>query len=212
MAHIKKQLLETLIRQCVTEVLDQLSEDDTIGAPAPPASNLGTADQPPLPKETTPELPTPHKGIILINPRNTAKLQPVPIKYENDAKLERDLFNVASSIGGPNIKISLNTVRMAKDSSRNPATPVYLFIGKFDPESDELFLLADRDINTAKQGSISPHELGSPSLTAPQDSFEPLSASPEDFATRMKSGGQTPKPEIDELKRSIKKIIREVFY
>lgn len=52
MGQVKKQLLEALIRECVREVLDQISEE-TIGAPAPPADGLGTADQPSMPQEVT---------------------------------------------------------------------------------------------------------------------------------------------------------------
>lgn len=53
MAHVKKQLLEYLIRQCVKEVLEQVSEDETVGAASPPADGLGTAEQPALPKKPT---------------------------------------------------------------------------------------------------------------------------------------------------------------
>ena len=52
MAHLKKQLLEYLIRECVCEVISQIGTDvneDTVVAPAPPADGLGTADQPPIP-------------------------------------------------------------------------------------------------------------------------------------------------------------------
>ncbi len=52
MGQVKKQLLEALIRECVKEVLDQVSEE-TIGASAPPADGLGTADQPAMPQEVT---------------------------------------------------------------------------------------------------------------------------------------------------------------
>jgi hypothetical protein len=51
MANMKKELLENLIRTCVREVLDQVSEKTTVGAPAPPAEGLGTAEQPAIPKD-----------------------------------------------------------------------------------------------------------------------------------------------------------------
>lgn len=52
---MKKKLLEHLVRNCTKEVLDQiqfLNEEETKGAAAPPADGLGTADQPPIPKES----------------------------------------------------------------------------------------------------------------------------------------------------------------
>jgi hypothetical protein len=63
MAHVKKQHLEYLIRECVKEILDQVSEE-TVGAPSPPADGLGTADQPALPKEKIAELKKVIKSMI----------------------------------------------------------------------------------------------------------------------------------------------------
>lgn len=214
MANVRKQLLEYLIRECVRETLYQVSEeDDTIGAPAPPAAGLGTADQPPLPQENPVISPTlPSKGIILVNPRDKSKLLPVPFRYTNDAQLERELFKVGSAIAGPRVKISLNAMKMVRDGVKNPSTPVYVFIGKYDPESEEVFIMADRNLNIAKENSISSTELGgSISTISPSNVFEPTSATAGDFASRIAAVGQTPRQEIDELKKAIKHMIREVF-
>jgi hypothetical protein len=66
MAHIKQQLLERLIRECIKEVIEYESgrKDTTIGAPAPPAGWQGTADQPPIPEEKLTELKKVIKSMI----------------------------------------------------------------------------------------------------------------------------------------------------
>lgn len=214
MAHIRRQLLEYLIRECVREVLDQVDEeDDTIGAPSPPAAGLGTADQPALPKVVPSELPSvpPKKGVVLVNPRDKSKLLPVPFRYTNDAQLERDLFRLGAALAGSKVKTSLNAMKMVRDSVRNPSMPVYLFVGKYDPESEEIFMMADRDLNTAKENSIPPSELIGPFLSAPSNVFEPLSAEPGEFAARLASGGKIPRREVDELKKAIKRMVKEIF-
>jgi hypothetical protein len=63
MSNVKNQILEQLVRKCICEVLDTMNikevgkfqlhprQEESIGAPAPPAEGQGTADQPPIPKE-----------------------------------------------------------------------------------------------------------------------------------------------------------------
>lgn len=68
MPHVKKELLEHLIRECVKEVVEQASEGSLPvkfkkeksfkvpvkkGAVAPPEDGQGTADQPAIPKKPT---------------------------------------------------------------------------------------------------------------------------------------------------------------
>lgn len=219
MAQIKKELLEQLIRTCVREVLDQVSEvDDTVGAPAPPAGGLGTAEQPamsqdtlttPPPAETQPQGPT--TGIVLVDPKDPAKLMPVELKFRNDQQLERDLQRIARSAGGPQAKRSLKAIRDVKAGLQDPSSPTYLYIGKYDPESTELFLLSTKDLNVAKSESASPDEVGAGASTSEPTPFDPTTAGAEDFAQKMSAAGGTPRYGIDELKKEIKKIVREVF-
>lgn len=208
MAYIKRELLECLIRECICELLDHTNEaDETIGAAAPPADGQGTADQPALSQPESPLGKVPSSGVILVNPRDTSKLQPLPLKFTDDAKLERDLFKVGSTIGGPRIKTSLNAVRSVKDAIQNPSSPVYVFIGKYDPDSDEVFVMADKDLNVAREESVTP----TVSKSSPSDTFSPITADADEFANRLSSAGQTPRSELDEIKKSIKKMVKDAF-
>ncbi len=51
---IPLKLLEYLIRECVSEILDNSLQETTNGAPAPPAEGQGTADTPALPDRENP--------------------------------------------------------------------------------------------------------------------------------------------------------------
>jgi hypothetical protein len=233
---IKKDLLEYLIRECISEVLTQVNEadDDTKGAPAPPADGQGTADQPAVPKEPTrphenpsePETPpSPElKGVVLVNPRDKSKLRSVPLRFTNDAALERDLHRLGATIAGTGVKTALSATRAVKDAIKNPNSPAYLYVGKYDPNSDELFLMADKSLQVAKDASVPPSELTGASVSpiVPSE-YDPLVASAGDVAQRMTAAGQTPRPEIPEdpedteelnegLKTAIKKMITEVFH
>ena len=244
---MKKQLLEYLVRRCVREVISQTNqhtitegknkklrireeEDPTKGAPAPPESGQGTADQPEIPKEkdTTPEpasqpqTPSTNlKGAVLVDPRDKAKLIKVPVQSNNDAKLERILYNQAAKYAGPKVKVSLSAIRMAKNIATNPNTTTYFYIGKYDPSSDEVFLMADNSLQVAKDSSISSGETSGNSQVAPT-TFDPLSADSDEFSQRLASQGKVnpemPEQEpdandqIDErLKKMIHKVINEVL-
>lgn len=52
---MKKSLLRIIIKECVQELLN---EDETIGAPAPPADGLGSGEQVAIPTDKTNELKT----------------------------------------------------------------------------------------------------------------------------------------------------------
>jgi hypothetical protein len=210
MAHIKKQLLEYLIRECVREVIDQVSEEETVGAPAPPADGLGTADQPAMPKDEPTISPVnPNKGVLTVNPRSK-KVKAEPFAFVNDAQLERELYSIGANLSGlAKVQPSMNALRMVKQSVKNPTAPaVYLFIGK-DPESDTVFLMATDDLNVAKDNSADPSELGGQSFTTPTDTITGDTA--DNYATKMALGGSTPHTELNELKNIIKRIVREVF-
>lgn len=236
---MKQELLEALTRLCVREVLSQMREEedkketppedtgDTKGAPAPPADDQGTADQPGVPSEKPDAEPEKKpdddssapagaamKGVILVNPRDKSKLQQVPLKATgDDASLERNLHRLAATLAGSNAKVSLQAQRMARDAVRNPTSSVYLYLGKYDPSSDEIFLMADKSLQVAKDGSIPPAELtGTPvSSIAPSD-FNPMTASPGEFGARMQQKGQTPVYGIDEQFRAVvKRMVHEIL-
>lgn len=223
---MKQELLEYLIRHCVKEVLSQMNEadNDTVGASAPPADGQGTADQPPVPKgeelpnekpsepETPAAPPSPNlKGVVFINPKDKAKLQKLQIQGGNDAALERNLYQQAARMVGPNVKIALSTLRMVKDALKNPNTTTYLYLGKYDPNSEEVFLMADKSIQVAKDSSITSAEMvGTPISTFnPQDKIA-QAVDDTDYAAARRT--QTPRYGIDEqLTKVIKKMVNEVL-
>lgn len=204
---------------------DFMKEDDeTKGAPAPPADGQGTGDQPALPKEKntepeepsepeTPPMPSSNlKGVVLVNPRDKSKLQKVPLQATDDAALERDLHRLGATIAGPKIKTSLSTMRSVKDAIRNPNSALYLYIGKYDPDSDDLFLMCDKSLKIAKDSSVPPEGLVTTSNPVQQSTFSPLTASDDEFAQQISKGAQSVPPPIDEvLRQSIKKMVDEML-
>lgn len=194
-------------------------DDDTIGAPAPPADGLGTADQPPVPKndgepstepekKETPPAQTNLKGVILVSPRDKSSVRQVPLRAGDDAGIERNLHAVAAALAGPNVKIAISTMRAVKNALSNPAASVYVYLGKYDPESEEIFLMADKSLQVAKDSSIEPSDVqGSTfsSKSAPEH--------PDDIATGMLNKGYNqPNDPIDEnLKSSIKKMVNQLL-
>lgn len=222
---MKQELLEYLVRQCVREVLTQVREagDETKGAPSPPADGLGTADQPPIPKDKEteptppeePQAPTPNlKGIVFVNPKDKAKLQKVQLQGRDDASVERELHSVAAKLAGSKVKIALSTSRAVKDALRNPNASLYLYLGKYDPESDEVFLMADKSLQVAKDASIQPGEMtGLPTSTLPPNykSYGGMDDT-EYQAALAQRGKPTPRYGIDEnLTKVIRKMVNEVL-
>ena len=225
---MKPELLEYLVRHCVREVLTQIKEvdeDPTKGAPAPPAAGQGTADQPEIPKKDSPPEENPSepetppqspelKGVKFVNPKDKAKLQTVRVQGNDDASIERSLHQQGARIAGSNVKVAISTSRMVKDALRNPNTAVYLYLGKYDPNSDEIFLMADKSLQVAKDGSIAAGEMtGSPVGSLAPSDFHPDTAGSTEFAQRMSAqAGGTPRYGIDEkLIELIRKTINEVL-
>jgi len=199
-------------------------EDPTKGAPAPPEGGQGTADQPEIPKDPSaanekpsePETPPPSadlKGVVLVNPKDKAKLEKITIRGQDDASIERDLHREGSRRAGSQVKVALSTIRMVKDALRNPNSATYLYLGKYDPNSEEIFLMADKSLQVAKDSTVPPAELtGTPVATLPPQDFHAATASATDFGQRMATQGQTPKYGIDEKMSSmIRKAVNEVL-
>lgn len=226
---MKQELLEYIIRACAKEVLTQINEgdEDIKGAAAPPADGQGTADQPAIPNNkepisTEPEEPkTPStppapelKGVVLVNPKDKSKLQKVELKSGDDATLERNLHRIGAAAAGSRVKTALSTMRMVKDVIRNPNSSIYLYVGKYDPQSEELFLMADKSLQVAKDSTVEPSEVSPTSSTAiSPDTFNPSLASGEDFAKHMSNQGYVPPqtPVDENLKKLIKKMVNELL-
>ena len=102
---------------------------------------------------------------------------------------------------------------------KNPsAAPTFVYIGKLDPDSEEVFLMADKSLQVAKDESVdaeTSYDYSNPTQ------FDPNTAEGEEFAKRMQSGGRADVAElpddsddfssqIDEsLKSEIKKLVRK---
>jgi len=200
--------------------------DDIKGAPSPPAAGQGTADQPEIPKNNpdeptepsqkeTPEVPlSPEiKGIVIVNPKNKAKLEKVTLRSGNDADIERELHRIGAKFAGPKVKTTISTMRAVKDAVRNPNTTTYLYFGKYDPNSEEIFLMSDKSIQIAKDESVPASELTGvviPPLTSTATSQW---ADPEDWMKKMAARGQTPKYEVNEnkIKKVISRMVNEIL-
>lgn len=207
--------------------LDEV-DDETIGSPAPPESGQGTADTPEIPKNknSTPESPsdpkTPPenlKGIILVNPRDKAKLKKVVLSPGDDAKIERALHLLNTREAGSNVKTSISSMRLVKDALRNPNSSLYLYFGKYDSASDEIFLMADKSLQVAKDSSVPPTELSVTSVPtyAATDISSPENYDefPDKFAQQTPAysdRARSVETDIDEnLKDIIKKMVNEVL-
>ena len=149
-------------------------EEEPTGDMAPPADGQGTADQPPVPKEEPkpekpeePAEPPPPmaKGAVIINPKDKSKLNAIKWMGRDESSIERTLHQTAVSIAGSRTKVSLGAKRLAQEVMANPNSTVYFYIGKMDPESEEVFLMADKSLQIAKDDSVQPGELtGTPAV------------------------------------------------
>jgi hypothetical protein len=199
---MKKELLEQIIRQCVKEVLEivpvvgELHEADTVGAPAPPAGGQGIGQTIPIPDEEEP-LVGATRGVFFVNPKNpTGKPEPQKVKNLPDAQLERELYKLASRVAGPRVRIAANTLRSIKNYLQNPNLLVFLYIGKQDPDSDELYLLADKTLQGARTNTAQIEQPTDYDVTALSQDVD----TQDDIASRMATGGRTVAPQIDEEK------------
>jgi len=228
---MKKELLEYLIRTCAKQILCALNEntnenDETQGAAAPPEDGQGTADTPEIPKDKdtsseespeakeTPSSPIQLQGVMVVNPKDKSRVQNVPLPPNiNDATLEKTLHQLAKAMGGShNVKIALSTFRLVKQALKNPTSATFLYLGKNDPDSDELFLLADKSVEVAKDASASEQDLNPQDSGNPSSGFEPSTADADAYAQHMTSGGMRQAVGIDEnMRTSIKAIVNQIL-
>ena len=138
-------------------------------SPALPSGQPPTTNEPVEPeKQEAPEqepTPQPTTGPLLINPKDKSKLQPVKFSGRDEGSIDRALHDVAARIAGPRVKVSLGAKRLAREAASNPNAKIFFYLGKMDPESDEIFLMADKSLQIAKDDSIQPSEIqGTPTL------------------------------------------------
>lgn len=224
---MKKELLEHLVRHCVREVLSQVKEaDDTKGAASPPSGGLGTADVPAIPNKpedpvepnipTTPkepEVPQPKlKGILFIDPKDKSKREKIQLKSHDDASIERELHKLARRHDGPHTKVALSAIRLSKEAVKNPSSKVFLYLGKYDPMSDEVFLMGDKSEQVAKDNSVPSSVVHTHSGEHQGSEFNPTTAGAGEFAQQIQQQGRTPVHGVDEqFKKIIKKVVSEIL-
>jgi hypothetical protein len=179
--------------------LDESENPELAGDMAPPGDGQGTGDQPavpkddpnpkePMPKEPTPEEPPQRipKGAVVLNPKDKSRLDPIKWQGRDESAIERTLHQVAVSTAGPRTKVSLGAKRMAREAVTNPSINVFFYIGQMDPESDEVFLMADKSLQLAKDGSVNPGELtGSPTAMPPNKSLNYTNMTAADYEDHM---------------------------
>lgn len=217
---MKQKLLEYLVRECVVMVLEHipnyrnLSEDETEGAPAPPADGLGTGDQPAIPNDSDnlQMFTASSKGIWFVNPKNVNKPEQKTFSSNDSGNLERELYKFASKIAGPRVKVSLATIQEVMRTKQNPNSLLFLYIGKRNPDDpeDELFLLPAKSFKEAKEASVSPDASADYEKTAIGQ--EPQTT--QDYATAASRGGKTVAPNIDEsvkFRKLVRKMVSEIL-
>lgn len=130
--------------------------------PSAPSSDSNASEKPKSKRggaRTKTVEPKAATGASIINPRDKSQLDPIHFIGRDDNSVERSLFNAASRIAGPKVKISLGAKRLGRESASNPNVPVFFYLGKMDPESEEIFLMADKNMQIAKDDSVQPTEL-----------------------------------------------------
>ena len=160
----------------------KLSEADEPQSPSaqPAAQPLAQpAAQPPQPEEPEQSdepveepAPQPRGGPVLINPRDKSRLEPVRFSGRDERSIDRTLHDAASRIAGSKVKVSLGAKRLARESASNPNAKIYFYLGKMDPESEEIFLMADKSLQIAKNESIQPSEIQGSSVSTGTPSGE----------------------------------------
>ena len=203
--------------------LDESENPELGGDVAPPQGGQGTGDQPavpkdePKPEEPKPEEPNPEeqpqripKGAVLLNPKDKSKLQPIKFQGRDEFSIERTLHQVAVSISGPRTLVSLGAKRMAREVISNPNSTVYFYIGKMDPESDEVFLMADKSLKIAKDNSVQPTGV---SLSTPSPTLNYGNMTDDQYTTHMNSRDKAkPRHGIDEgASNLIKKMVNNIL-
>jgi hypothetical protein len=184
----------------------------------PPKPNEPEQPEEPEAQEQEPT-PKPTSGPVLLNPKDKSKLQPVKFAGRDEGSIDRTLHDVASRIAGPKVKVSLGAKRLAREAASNPNAKIFFYLGKMDPESEEIFLMADKSLQIAKDESIQPTEIqGTSTLSGTPSSLDIGGMSDAEYDAyqgQMKRGGLKPRHDIggltEETRRIIKKSINKIL-
>jgi hypothetical protein len=198
---------------------------------AAPSSPEPAKSEEPKPEEPKPEEPKPEepaqripKGASVLNPKDKSKLQPIRWQGRDESSIERTLHQVAVSIAGSRTKVSLGAKRLAREVVANPSATAFFYFGKTDPESEEVFLMADRSLQIAKDDSVQPGDLTGTPVVHPAANYTshtwdepPHEVNPDNKYAGWISRGKraitaTPRYGVDEpeLNESAAKLIKQV--
>ena len=184
-----------------------------------PEPSAPPAEEPSQQPKKEPEAPgEPQKtvnGAVLINPRDKSKEESINyLQGQSDANIERYLHQIAVKNAGSHAKVSIGAKRLAREVSHNPSTPAFFYFGKMDPESDEVFLMADKSRQIAKDESVQPSEITGPSITTLPPSYKSFGAMNDDEYEHYMKGRRfaTPRYGIDEgAKKIIKSVVNRIL-
>ena len=160
-----------------------------------------------------PDVPQPNlTGILFIDPKDKSKREKIQIKAKDDATIERELHNLARRHDGPHAKVALSAIRLSKEAIKNTNSKVFLYLGKYDPMSDEIFLMGDKSEQVAKDNSVPSSVIHTHSGEHQGSEFNPTTAGAGEFAQQIQQQGRTPVHGVDEqVKRIIKKVVNEIL-
>ena len=217
-----------------TSTIIELFKEPEIEPPSVPKKKPGRK-----PKNATPSTPVaasvpstappPAQPPIVEAVSPVAAYSHIPPKQLNRDQIERVIYYTAARFAGPKVKVALTTIRSVEDAIKTDKT-IFLYIGKFDETSDEIYVIADANRQLARDGSLPSSELSGTAAPAPfgSDEFDPNTAGAEDMAQYMdkdapgkvKIYGAPEDPEdlgdvgerkLTEFKKIVKRLVSEVL-
>lgn len=212
-----------------SELIKLFQEPEPPKPKAKPGRKPKTAATPPTsPTPPAASAPTPPPVTEAVSPM--AAYSHIPPKQLTPDMVERIIYYLGAKFAGPKVKVANSTLREVEKAIKSGGT-LFLYIGRFDETSDEIYVLSDESLQAAKAGSLPPSELGginAPPAPAGTDEFDPNTATTDDVARYMdkeapgkvRSYGAPEDPEdlgdvgeqkINEVKRMIKKLVNEVL-
>jgi hypothetical protein len=197
--------------------IKKLNEEEEPKDPSKgPEAAAPSSPKPAKPEEPKPEEPAQRipKGASVLNPKDKSKLQPIRWQGRDESSIERTLHQVAVSIAGSRTKVSLGAKRLAREVVANPSATAFFYFGKTDPESEEVFLMADRSLQIAKDDSVQPGDLTrTPVSTIPPGYLNYGSMNDDEYTNYMNTRDQAkPRYGIDEgAKGLIKKMVNQIL-
>jgi hypothetical protein len=215
-----------------SELIKLFQEPEAPKSKVKPGRKPKSAEAPP----TTPAPPTSEPQS---SPPITEAVSPmaayshIPPKQLTRDMIERIVYYIGSKFAGTGNAfkgVANSTLRDVEKAIKSGST-LFLYLGKLDPASDEIFVLHDESLQGAKANSIPPSELGGAGILSPSPGsadFDPETATADDMAQfmdkeapgKVRTYGAPEDPEdlgdvdekkLYEVKRMIKKLVSEVL-